>query len=77
MNDDVIAVGKLREAVALQGRVPCRVVGICHKGDMMVSAGNGAARSERLPLIGSVIGKALEDKTTEEPGVIEVAVGRL
>jgi hypothetical protein len=44
---------------------------------MMVSAGNGAARSEHSPLMGSVIGKALEDKLTEEPGIIEVVVGRL
>jgi hypothetical protein len=77
MNDDLTAVGKLREAVALQGRVPCRVVGVCHKGDMMVSAGNGQARSEHSPLMGSVIGKALEDKLTPEPGIIEVVVGRL
>ena len=77
MNDDGIAVGKLREAVALQGRVPCKVVGLVTKGDMMVSAGNGHARSESSPLIGSVIGKALEHKTTEGEGIIEVVVGRL
>jgi hypothetical protein len=63
-------------AVALQGRVPCKVVGPVRKGDMMVSAGSGAARAEADPTVGSVIGKALEnfDGTT---GVIEVLVGRI
>jgi hypothetical protein len=62
--------------VALTGRVPCKVVGPVRKGDMMVSAGNGAARAEENPVLGSVIGKALEDFNGEE-GVIEVVVGRL
>lgn len=62
--------------VALTGRVPCSVVGSVRKGDMMVSAGNGCARSEENPRPGTVIGKALEnfDGTS---GVIEVVVGRL
>lgn len=63
--------------LALQGRVPTMVTGYVHKGDMMVSAGNGYARSEASPVIGSVIGKALEDKNYAEPGVIEVVIGRL
>jgi len=62
--------------VALTGRVPCKVVGPVRKGDMMVSAGNGAARAEENPVLGSVIGKALENFDGEE-GVIEVVVGRL
>ena len=63
-------------AVALQGRVPCKVVGPVAKGDMMVSAGNGVARAEANPKIGSVIGKALEAHG-EGAGVIEVVVGRV
>jgi hypothetical protein len=62
--------------VALTGRVPCKVVGPVRKGDMMVSAGNGAARAEENPALGSVIGKALENFDGDE-GVIEVVVGRL
>jgi len=62
--------------VALTGRVPCKVVGPVRKGDMMVSAGNGAARAEENPVLGSVIGKALENFDGAE-GVIEVVVGRL
>ena len=63
-------------AVALQGRVPCKVIGPVFKGDMMVSAGNGSARAEANPKMGSVIGKSLEN-FTGDTGVIEVAVGRL
>jgi hypothetical protein len=29
------------------------------------------------PKVGTIIGKALEDKTTSEAGMIEVAVGRV
>ena len=62
--------------LALQGRVPCRVIGPVRKGDMMVSAGNGMARSEENPKMGSVIGKALENFDGLE-GIIEVVVGRV
>ena len=64
-------------AIALQGRVPTRVVGTVEKGDMMVSAGNGLARAEANPGIGSIIGKSLENKNYPEEDIIEVAVGRL
>ena len=62
--------------VALTGRVPVKVVGTVRKGDMMVSAENGRARSEADPKLGTVIGKSLEDFDGTE-GVIEVVVGRL
>lgn len=63
-------------AVALQGRVPCKVIGPVRKGQMMVSAGNGCAQAAVKPEIGTVIGKALENFDGEQ-GVIEVVVGRL
>lgn len=63
-------------SLALQGRVPCAVIGSVRKGDLLVSAGGGAAKSSRSPRIGSVIGKSLEDFDGES-GVIEVVVGRL
>ena len=63
-------------AVALQGRVPCKVRGSVRKGDMMVSAGGGYARAEANPVLGSVIGKALVNFDGLE-GVIEVVVGRV
>ena len=63
-------------AIALQGRVPTKVRGTIHKGDMMVSGGNGFARPSSAPQMGTVIGKALENFDGIE-GVIEIAVGRL
>jgi hypothetical protein len=68
--------GKNVAVIALTGRVPCKVRGRVRKGDMMVSAGSGFARAEYSPILGSVIGKALEDFDGLE-GVIEVVVGRL
>jgi len=61
--------------VALQGRVPCKVIGKVRKGDMLVSAGGGVAKAEESPKVGSVIGKSLEN-FDGGMGVIEIAVGR-
>ena len=58
--------------LALAGRVPCKVVGPVNAGDLMVSAGNGMARAEADPKLGTVIGKAIEDFSGEGEGVIEV-----
>lgn len=63
-------------AVALIGRVPCKVLGPVKRGAMMVSAGNGHARVESTPAMGTVIGKALEDFDGDF-GIIEIVVGRL
>jgi len=63
-------------AIALQGRVPCKVEGKIRKGDMLVAAGGGYARATDNPKFGAIIGKALEDFDGEE-GVIEVVVGRM
>ena len=68
--------GEFTVAVALSGRVPTLVTGPVAKGDMMVSAGYGRARAEENPVLGSVIGKALEDFNGTE-GTIEIVVGRL
>jgi hypothetical protein len=62
-------------AVALTGRVPTRVTGTVRKGDLMVSAGNGAAKADNNARNGAVIGKALENFDGAE-GTIEVVVGR-
>jgi fibronectin-binding autotransporter adhesin len=61
-------------AVAFTGRVPCKVTGTVKKGDLMVAAGNGRARAEANPKVGTVIGKALQ--ASEGDAVIEVVVGR-
>ena len=67
-----------RACIALQGRVPCKVVGVVKKGDMLTTAGiPGHAAKAMDPKVGTIIGKALEDKNYSEAGVIEVAVGRV
>jgi len=63
-------------AIALQGRVPCKVRGTIKKGDMLISGGDGYARPAITPAMGTVIGKSLEN-FSGITGVIEVAVGRL
>jgi hypothetical protein len=62
--------------VAVQGRVPVRVTGTIRKGDRLVSAGNGVARAGKRSEITAwnVIGRALENKTTPGPGVVEAVV---
>ena len=66
-------------AVALTGRVPCKVIGAVAKGDMLVSSatpGHAMAwHEEGDPPYGSVIGKSIENKDSSAAGVIEVAVG--
>jgi hypothetical protein len=66
-------------SIALQGRVPCRVKGVTHKGDLIVSSDTlGVAISwneEKDPPAGSIIGKSVETKNTEGEEMIEVVVG--
>lgn len=62
--------------IALQGRVPVKVRGKISKGDFIISGGNGYGRAEYNPLIGTIIGKSLEDFEGID-GIIEVAVGRI
>ena len=65
-------------ALALQGRVPCKVIGKVAKGDMLVaSAVPGYAMVDNDSKIGTVIGKAVETKLDLDKGVVEVVVGRL
>ena len=64
-------------AVALVGRVPCNVIGPVAKGDLMISAGFGFARSSSNPVVGQVIGKALQDYPGASKAVIEIVVGRV
>jgi hypothetical protein len=66
-------------AVALMGKVPCKVTGKVHKGDRIVSSeipGVGMAMDPSKYQPGCIIGKAL---TSSEGGLatIEVVVGRI
>lgn len=62
--------------VAVQGRVPVRVIGKIRKGDRLVSAGNGlaraAAKTELTPW--NVIGRSLENKSDTGEGTVEAIV---
>lgn len=59
-------------AVAIQGRVPVMVVGTVNKGDRLISAGNGVARAGNDSEINAfnTIGRALENKYTEDEGTV-------
>lgn len=67
---------KTHPAIAVNGRVPVRVIGQVKKGDRLVSAGRGlaraATRSEMTAF--NVIGRALENKTTTGEGTVEAIV---
>ena len=62
--------------VAMTGRVPVKVVGQVRKGDRLVSAGDGQARSAQPgeATAFNVIGRALQDKTTADLGTVEAIV---
>jgi len=63
--------------VALQGRVPVKVIGRVQKGDLLVSSGKpGYAIVNNDPKVGTVIGKSLAVKTTDGEGVVEAVVGK-
>ena len=75
MNDGLTA--KHISMIALQGRVPVKVIGHVKKGDMLVSASEtGYATACSDPKIGTVIGKALEAFSGDR-GIVEVVVGRI
>lgn len=63
--------------VALQGRVPCKVLGKVNKGDILVtSAIPGYAIVDNDPRVGSIVGKAVGTKSDDSRGYVEVVVGR-
>ena len=65
-------------AVALRGRVPCKVTGNVNKGDVLVTSDTpghamvGAMAHNLSPL--QIVGRALESKTDAQPGIIEIIV---
>jgi hypothetical protein len=63
--------------LALQGRVPCKVLGKVNKGDILVtSAIPGYAIVDNDPRVGTVVGKAVGAKLDDSRGYVEVVVGR-
>ena len=68
----------LKNLVALQGRVPCRVVGKINKGDILITSGiPGVAMAATGDVkVGTVVGKSLTTYDSDHIGTIEIAVGR-
>ena len=62
--------------VAMTGRVPVKSIGVIHKGDRLVSAGNGRARAAQSgeATAFNVIGRALQDKLDAGEGMVEAIV---
>lgn len=63
-------------AVALSGRVPVKVIGKIKRGDRLVAAGNGLARAAQQgeTTMFNVIGRSLEDKTTDGISTVNAVV---
>ena len=66
------------QAVALVGKVKCKVHGTINKGDLLTTCGQhpGCAKKAISPKLGSIIGKAMEDYVGTEESVILISVGR-
>jgi len=67
-----------KNLIALQGRVPCKVVGKVRKGDLIITSNipGVAISSGSEARAGTIVGKALVDYDSDHIGTIEVAVGR-
>ena len=65
-------------AVALRGRVPCKVTGVVKKGDVLITSdtpGHAMIAPEPKSLSPlQIIGRSLETKTDSQPGVVEILV---
>ena len=66
------------QAVALVGKVKCRVQGAVSKGDLLTTSGAipGCAKKAFSPKVGSIVGKAMEDYVGAQESVILISVGR-
>lgn len=67
-----------KNLVALQGRVPCRVVGKIEKGDLLVTSNipGVAVSAGSAAGAGTIVGKAFNEYDSSHIGTIEIAVGR-
>ena len=62
--------------IAVSGRVKVKVTGKVKKGDRLVSAGNGIARAAQPDeaTAFNIIGRSLENKTSDNVGIVEAFV---
>ena len=73
MNSDADGV-----AIALRGRIPCKVCGVVKKGDVLITSNTPghamvAADPQNLSPL-QIIGRALSNKTEAAPGIVEIIV---
>ncbi len=68
----------IKTCVALQGRVPVKVVGKINKGDLIVTSGiPGVAMAATGDVkVGTLIGKAIGSYDSDRIGTVEISVGR-
>ena len=66
------------QAVALVGKVKCKVHGNINKGDLLTTCGQhpGCAKKAFSPKVGAIVGKAMEDYVGAGESVILISVGR-
>ena len=77
MNTALAETGTNVVELALQGRVPCFVIGKVNKGDIIVTsdkAGYGMVNNRARA--GTIIGKAITSKKDKNPGLVEILVGK-
>ena len=75
MNDQLY--GDTVFPLALQGRVPCKVIGKVQKGDIIVTSSvPGYGMVNNTAEAGTIIGKAVGEKNTQDKGTVEVVIGR-
>jgi hypothetical protein len=66
-----------KNQIALQGRVPCKVIGKISKGDLLITSDiPGVAIACLDPKAGTIIGKAIQDHDSDSIGIIIISVGR-
>ena len=68
----------MKNQIALQGRVKCKVIGKISKGDILVTSEVHGVAKAAAEIIkpGTMIGKALENYDSNEVGTIIISVGR-
>ena len=77
MNSDA-GTDQSHPAIALVGRVPCKVTGKISKGQRLMSSeipGTACAWDQQFGTT-AILGRALEDKNASGPGTIEIVVGK-
>ena len=64
-------------AVALVGRIPCKIIGQIKKGDMLTTSSIPGYATKMIEFIpGAFIGKALHNKETSGEGIVEISLNR-